>query len=153
MKGSDSDEEHPLPIQTYATLKDRQLKDMLQKHDLPVTGDRSNWEQRHQRYVLSPSPEACYILSFMTRWVMLYNSNLDRSLANRKTRTALRGELQKWEEEMSKRKKIVVHDILDYQVTLFAFVIPSAAHFSCLVDPTKGPIRRINQGRKREKVV
>lgn len=54
MKGSVSDDEHPLPIQTYATLKDRQLKEMLQEYDLLVSGDRSNWEQRHQRYAFSP---------------------------------------------------------------------------------------------------
>jgi hypothetical protein len=52
----------------------------------------------------------------MTRWVMLYNSNLDRSSTNRKSRTELRGDLRKWEEEMSKRKKTVIHNVLDYQV-------------------------------------
>jgi E3 ubiquitin-protein ligase RAD18 len=48
--GSDSDDEYPLPISTYTTLKDKQLKDMLTQQNLPLTGDRANWEQRHQRY-------------------------------------------------------------------------------------------------------
>jgi len=51
-KGSDSDDEHALPIATYTTLKDKQLKDMLFEQDLPVTGDRPLWEQRHQRYAV-----------------------------------------------------------------------------------------------------
>ncbi|KAJ2925213.1 hypothetical protein H1R20_g11894, partial [Candolleomyces eurysporus] len=89
---SDSDEESPLPKVSYATLKERQIKELLQEHNLPVTGDRNQLEQRHQR------------------WVMLYNANLDRSVANRKTKAALRAELKKWEETMSKRKKAVIPD-------------------------------------------
>ncbi|KAJ3507489.1 hypothetical protein NLJ89_g6276 [Agrocybe chaxingu] len=92
----DSDEDYPLPISTYTTLKDRQLKEMLLEHDLPLTGDRTNWEQRHQR------------------WVMLYNANLDRS--NRKTKTELRRDLKKWEEDTAKKKKIVIHDVIGYQI-------------------------------------
>jgi hypothetical protein len=49
-------------------------------------------------------------------WVMLYNSNLDRSLANRKSKADLRKELKKWEDDMSRKKKVVVRDVLDYQV-------------------------------------
>jgi len=150
MKGRDSDDEHPLPIQTYATLKDRQLKEMLQEHDLPVTGNRSNWEQRHQRYVLSSFLEAGYIQSFMTRWVMLYNSNLDRSSTNRKSRTELRGDLRKWEEEMSRRKKTVIHNVLDYQVIfcVLSFLLHLILAFSA--DPTKGRVCETGQGRKSE---
>ncbi|CAA7265359.1 unnamed protein product [Cyclocybe aegerita] len=92
----DSDEDYPLPIATYTTLKDRQLKEMLLDQDLPLTGDRSNWEQRHQR------------------WVMLYNANLDRS--NRKTKAELRRDLKKWEEDTAKKKKIVIHDVIGYQI-------------------------------------
>jgi hypothetical protein len=39
----------PLPKASYATLKDKQLKDMLLEHKLPVTGERSVWNARHQR--------------------------------------------------------------------------------------------------------
>ncbi|PPR05993.1 hypothetical protein CVT26_005715 [Gymnopilus dilepis] len=97
-KASDSDDEHPLPLSTYTTLKDRQLKDMLAEHDLPLTGDRANWEQRHQK------------------WVMLFNANLDRSPSNRKTKAELRKELKKWEEERSRKKKAVITDVKGYQV-------------------------------------
>lgn len=57
---SDSDDEHPLPLSTYSTLKDKQLKDMLAEHKLPQTGDRTIWEQRHQRYVSHVLTLACY---------------------------------------------------------------------------------------------
>jgi hypothetical protein len=48
-KKSSEMDEFPLPKASYATLKDKQLKEMLQEHDLPTTGDRPQWEQRHQR--------------------------------------------------------------------------------------------------------
>lgn len=51
-KTNDTDEEdYPLPKASYATLKDKQLKDLLREYGLPVTGDRTAWEQRHQQYV------------------------------------------------------------------------------------------------------
>ena len=55
-------------------------------------------------------------LIFRSSWVMLYNSNLDRSLANRKSKAELRKDLKKWEDEMSKKKKTVIHDVREYQV-------------------------------------
>ena len=50
-RDSDSDDEYPLPLASYTTLKDRQLKDMLTEQGLSVIGNRTIWEQRHQRYV------------------------------------------------------------------------------------------------------
>ncbi|KDR81862.1 hypothetical protein GALMADRAFT_135257 [Galerina marginata CBS 339.88] len=94
----DSDDEYPLPLAAYTTLKDRQLKDMLVQHDLPLSGDRSNWEQRHRK------------------WVMLFNANLDKSASNRKSKAELRRDLKKWEEEMTKKKKIVITDVKAYQI-------------------------------------
>ncbi|KAJ3509958.1 hypothetical protein NMY22_g16122 [Coprinellus aureogranulatus] len=93
---ADSDDEGPLPKVTYATLKERQIKDLLQEHNLSTQGDRATLEQRHKK------------------WVMLYNANLDRSETNRKSQTALRQELKKWEETMSKRKKAVIDDPKEY---------------------------------------
>ncbi|KAF8162872.1 hypothetical protein B0H34DRAFT_650799 [Crassisporium funariophilum] len=93
-----SDDDYPLPKASYGTLKDRQLKELLSEQGLSVIGDRSNLEQRHQH------------------WVVLYNSNLDRSLPNRKTKSELRRELKKWEEVMSNKKKIVVDDVEEYQI-------------------------------------
>ena len=122
-KASDSDDEYPLPIQTYATLKDKQLKEMLQQYGLPVNGSRAIWEQRHQRYDLVSMPQTSVFLSFVQRWVMLHNSNLDRSLANRKSKAELRKDLKKWEDEMPKKKKTVIHDVLDYQVRYVMFQV------------------------------
>ncbi|TEB18179.1 hypothetical protein FA13DRAFT_1822212 [Coprinellus micaceus] len=82
-------------VETHATGESkiqREIKDLLQQHQLSVQGDRATLEQRHKK------------------WVMLYNANLDRSESNRKTQTTLRQELKKWEETMSKRKKTVVDD-------------------------------------------
>ena len=57
------------------------------------------------------------LLMFSSRWVMLYNANLDRSEPNRKSQTALRQELKKWEETMSKRKKTVIDDPKEHAVS------------------------------------
>ena len=46
----------------------------------------------------------------------MYNANLDRSLVNRKTKTELRRDLKKWEEDMSRKKKPAVEDLVKYQV-------------------------------------
>ena len=54
----------------------------------------------------------------LSRWVVLYNANLDRSPNNRKTTVELKKDLKKWEEERPKRKKPVVSDVLGYQVLI-----------------------------------
>jgi len=58
------------------------------------------------------------ILIMSYRWVTLYNANLDRSKANRKKKTELRKDLKRWEDESSKRKKVVVPNIRQHQVQL-----------------------------------
>ncbi|KAF5330398.1 hypothetical protein D9619_005602 [Psilocybe cf. subviscida] len=110
--GSDSDDEYPLPLASYNTLKDRQLKDMLSEHGLPLTGDRSTWEQRHQH------------------WVILYNSNLDKSVANRRTKADLKRDLKKWEEDMAKKRKQPTIDSVSYQKT-------HKSEFTRLIDEAK----------------
>ena len=50
------------------------------------------------------------------RWVVLYNANLDRSPNNRKTIVELKKDLKRWEEERPKKKKLIVNDVLGYQV-------------------------------------
>ncbi|TFK27335.1 hypothetical protein FA15DRAFT_586614 [Coprinopsis marcescibilis] len=112
-KHSDSDDEQPLPLASYATLKDRQLREMLGDHGLPTQGDRSLLEQRHQR------------------WVVFYNTNLDRSLPNRKSKSALRQELKKWEETHFKVKKPVVQDAKEHVKT-------HKSEFSKLVSIARG---------------
>jgi hypothetical protein len=132
---SDSDDEHPLPIQTYATLKDRQIKEMLHQYDLPVNGNRTIWEHRHQRYALFPclTTNRCF-LSLCSSWVMLHNSNLDRSLSNRKSKAELRKDLKKWEDEMSKKKKPVIGDVLDYQARYGSFRLRARFHLLEAID-------------------
>lgn len=48
----DSEDNFRLPKASYATLKDKQLKEILLEHSLPTTGDRSVWIQRHQQCVV-----------------------------------------------------------------------------------------------------
>jgi hypothetical protein len=55
---------------------------------------------------------------------MIYNANLDKSIAQRRSLTELRGELKKWEEvqkaDVKKREKerVVGDDAARYQVRL-----------------------------------
>lgn len=42
----------PLPKPTYHTMKDKQLKDLLVKYGLPVTGARDVWTARHKQCVV-----------------------------------------------------------------------------------------------------
>ncbi|KJA20285.1 hypothetical protein HYPSUDRAFT_827064 [Hypholoma sublateritium FD-334 SS-4] len=112
-RDSDSDDEHPLPLSGYTTLKDRQLKDMLTEQGLSVVGNRTIWEQRHQR------------------WVLIFNANLDKSLPNRKTRAELKRDLKKWEDERGKSKKTLVRDTHQYQ-------IDHKDEFARLIEQAKG---------------
>jgi hypothetical protein len=41
-----------IPNVTYAVLKDRQLKSLLSEQGIPVTGDRTAWITRYERYFL-----------------------------------------------------------------------------------------------------
>jgi len=91
-KESDDVPDERLPKVSYGTLKDKKLKEMLAEHSLETHGDRNLLIQRHQR------------------WVMLCNANLDRSSRTRKSKTELKKELNKWEEEKTKRKKNMVED-------------------------------------------
>lgn len=68
---------------------------------------------------------------------MLHNSNLDRSPANRKSKAELRKDLKKWEEEISKKKKIVVRDLLEYQVRYVAFLLGRDVLTHKAIDPAK----------------
>lgn len=87
---SDSDEEmERLPKVSYAVLKDKALKDLLNSQRLPTAGDRSAWILRHRR------------------WVMMNNANLDKSERNRKSLAELRSELKRWEEERIGPKRVI----------------------------------------------
>ncbi|KAG6874048.1 hypothetical protein C0995_006905 [Termitomyces sp. Mi166 len=96
-KDSDDDDEYPLPKASYGTLKDKQLKGMLIEYGLPTTGDRNQWIQRHQQ------------------WVITYNANLNKSSKHRKSKEELKRELKKWEEEKPKKRKMIVEDTVAHE--------------------------------------
>ncbi|KAG2348402.1 hypothetical protein BDR05DRAFT_874190 [Suillus weaverae] len=74
-----------IPKASYDVLKDKQVKDLLHAHSLPIFGDRKTWIARHQR------------------WVMIFNANLDKSGSNRKNMKELRNELKNWEDNRKRR--------------------------------------------------
>ncbi|KAF8894717.1 hypothetical protein BD779DRAFT_859472 [Infundibulicybe gibba] len=94
---ANDDDAFPLPKASYGTLKDKKIREMLSEHGLPTHGERSACIQRHQR------------------WVILYNANLDRAVAHRKTKGELRKDLKRWEDERNKKSKTVVDDIMAYE--------------------------------------
>ncbi|EIN08006.1 hypothetical protein PUNSTDRAFT_69405 [Punctularia strigosozonata HHB-11173 SS5] len=83
-KGKDrdlSELEDRLPKQSYDMLNDKQVRHLLQEHDLSTIGDRKTLIARHKR------------------WVITYNANLDRAPKRRQTLATLRADLKKWESE------------------------------------------------------
>lgn len=51
---------------------------------------------------------------------MIYNANLDKSTSMRRSISALRKDLKRWEDDRSKQKKTVVEDVVAHEVR-FAF--------------------------------
>ncbi|KIY51841.1 hypothetical protein FISHEDRAFT_70340 [Fistulina hepatica ATCC 64428] len=100
---ADNDEldEDPIPKASYDTLKDKQLKRLLEECDLPTTGDRVAWLARHQK------------------WRNIFNSNLDKARKYRRTKSDLQRDMRKWEEERKRglKKPVSVDDTLAYEVT------------------------------------
>ncbi|EPT06219.1 hypothetical protein FOMPIDRAFT_1027042 [Fomitopsis schrenkii] len=100
---SPDDEPDYLPTVSYHTLKDKRVQGLLHEHGLPTTGDRPAWVRRHQQ------------------WLTLYNANLDRDPADRRTPDRLRRELQRWEATEAgngvagKKKAVDVEDVVAYQ--------------------------------------
>ncbi|KAJ6488500.1 hypothetical protein C8R47DRAFT_481440 [Mycena vitilis] len=123
-KGKEKDrapaEEDHLPKVSYDTLKDKQLKDKLLEHGLSVTGDRTIWIARHQR------------------WTMLWNANLDRSAPKRQSKGELLKELKKWDEERKVKKKKTTVDADSYLKT-------NNTEFKKLVDAAR-PKRPVPDG-------
>ncbi|KAG6890381.1 hypothetical protein C0992_001772 [Termitomyces sp. T32_za158] len=108
------DDEYPLPKASYSTLKDRQLKDMLIENGLPTGGDRNQWIQRHQH------------------WVITFNANLNKSSKYRKSKEELKRELKKWEEERSKGKKTAVEDTISHEVSYLSLDLHPRSDIFCL---------------------
>jgi E3 ubiquitin-protein ligase RAD18 len=107
-----------IPKASYDVLKDKQVKDLLQAHNLPILGDRKTWIARHQRYVtcwLQSNPQFSTDLS----WVMIFNANLDKSQSNRKTTKELRNELKNWED--NRKRRHLVDNTATHMVGLLSF--------------------------------
>ncbi|KAF5373090.1 hypothetical protein D9758_001564 [Tetrapyrgos nigripes] len=94
---SSDDEDLPLPKKSYGTLKDKAIKELLNEHGLPTTGDRNTLIARHQQ------------------WVILYNSNRDKSPQLRKNIDALRQELKQWESRQKGKNKVEISNTTAYQ--------------------------------------
>ncbi|KAK0442972.1 hypothetical protein EV421DRAFT_1710525 [Armillaria borealis] len=92
-------EDEALPKVSYDTLRDKQIKGLLQDQGLPTSGDRALWITRHQK------------------WVMLWNSNLDKAPKNRKSPSQLKSELSRWLEDNQSKPKLVVEDTHRHQAS------------------------------------
>ncbi|KAJ7460965.1 hypothetical protein B0H11DRAFT_2057573 [Mycena galericulata] len=86
-KAKEKVDEDRIPKVSYDTLKEKQLREKLVGHGLLTTGAHALLAARHQR------------------WTMLWNANLDKSVANRQTKAALHKEMKKWEEDRKVKKK------------------------------------------------
>ncbi|KAG5647196.1 hypothetical protein DXG03_001155 [Asterophora parasitica] len=102
---SDDTDDDRLPKASYATLKDKKLKEMLVEQGLPTTGDRN-------------------------QWVMIFNANLDKSAKHRKGKVELKKELRKWEDEKAKKRKATVEDTIAHEVRIS--LSSSSSHISKL---------------------
>ncbi|KAI0792831.1 hypothetical protein C8Q75DRAFT_751625 [Abortiporus biennis] len=88
----------PLPKVSYSVLSEKRIREMLRDHNLPTTGDKETLIFRH------------------SRWVNLYNANLDGSPELRKSLERLRQELKKIENSRSNgTKSQIVSDVNAYQ--------------------------------------
>lgn len=78
---------------------------------------------------------------------MLYNANLDKSLANRKTKLELRKDLKKWEDERTRKKKTTITDVKGYQVRVFTEVLSKNTDPSTKIENKSEFDRLVNAAR------
>lgn len=98
-----------LPKPNYHSLKEKKIREMLNEYGVPSLGAKGQLVARHTQYVL------LYIfflvwysrLSHSLRFVILYNSNLDRPISTRKTLGELRKELKAWEDSLTVKKTLI----------------------------------------------
>ena len=96
-----------LPKEAYDTLKDKQLRERLQRHELSTHGSRAKMQARHEK------------------WVVIFNANLDQAPEQQKSVGALRAQLTDWENgrERDERERTKANGIAidaDYEVCSFA---------------------------------
>ncbi|KAG2138948.1 hypothetical protein DEU56DRAFT_801007 [Suillus clintonianus] len=118
-----------IPKASYDVLKDKQIKDLLHAHNLPILGDRKMWIARHQR------------------WVMIFNANLDKSGSNRKNTKVLRDELKTWEDGRKRRHLVdnTAAHILNNQGE-FTRLIAEARHNKARKDSTSTIVQQNSHG-------
>lgn len=114
------DSAEPIPKVSYNTVKLKRLREMLQEWDLPAIGETSVLENRHRQYVHPlRSLSSFKSLQWLSRWVILYNANLDAT--QRKSLDQLRRELVTWEKSKQSKKQTVV-DTKAHEVCIYALL-------------------------------
>ncbi|CDO68859.1 hypothetical protein BN946_scf185000.g2 [Trametes cinnabarina] len=96
-EGEEEPEARHIPKVAYDIHPQKRMVELLNEWGLPTHGDRNALIRRH------------------SRWVVLYNANVDRAPENRWTLDRLRTELRKAEEAEQKTRKEVVEDPIAYQ--------------------------------------
>ncbi|KAL7283043.1 hypothetical protein ACG7TL_002467 [Trametes sanguinea] len=96
-EGEEDTELNHIPKVAYDIHKQKRLVELLSEWSLPTHGDRNTLIWRH------------------SKWVVLYNANVDRAPENRRSLDQLRSELRKAEEAEHKTRKEVVDDPVAYQ--------------------------------------
>ncbi|KAI8999023.1 hypothetical protein BD414DRAFT_433472 [Trametes punicea] len=86
-----------IPKVAYDIHPQKRIAEMLSEWGLPTHGDKNALVRRH------------------SKWVILYNANVDRAPENRRTLDQLRNDLRKLEEAEQKTRKETVDDPLIYQ--------------------------------------
>ncbi|KAI9056907.1 hypothetical protein FKP32DRAFT_1585149 [Trametes sanguinea] len=95
--GEEESELSHIPKVAYDIHRQKRLVELLNEWGLPTNGDRNALIWRH------------------SKWVVLYNANVDRAPENRRSLDQLRAELRKAEEAEHKTRKEVVDDPVAYQ--------------------------------------
>ncbi|RDX52710.1 hypothetical protein OH76DRAFT_1433474 [Lentinus brumalis] len=93
----DDEELEHLPKVAYDIHPQKRIADMLTEWGLPTHGDKTALARRHKK------------------WIVLYNANVDRAPAHRRTLDQLRSDLRKAEEAEQKTRKETVDDPVAYQ--------------------------------------
>ncbi|KAI0329846.1 hypothetical protein GY45DRAFT_1251963 [Cubamyces sp. BRFM 1775] len=96
-EGDDEAEPEHLPKVAYDIHPRARIAEMLNEWDLPTHGDKNTLIRRH------------------SKWIVLYNANVDRAPEHRRSLEQLRNELRKMEEAEQKTRKETVDDPVAYQ--------------------------------------
>ncbi|KAI0350227.1 hypothetical protein OH77DRAFT_1413481 [Trametes cingulata] len=96
-EGEDDSEPEHIPKVAYDIHPQKRIAEMLAEWGLPTHGDKNALVRRH------------------SKWVVLYNANVDRAPENRRSLEQLRNDLRKMEEAEARTRKEVVEDPVAYQ--------------------------------------